>query len=276
MVRRMALIVGGSRGMGLAMANEFATHGFDLFLVARSEPELRAVADRLMADGETRVEILALDATDRTAPARIAAALDASRATLRYAVIAVGYWDAGASTQLAPETLERIVGVNVVAPHALQKAIVSKLAPGGGLLFVGSLAGCRPLPWVAAYAASKAHLHAAVMALRQEMHGTGIKICLLAPGAVRTAFIPRQAGGQWRWLFDLFASRPETVAFAAYRGLASDVPVIVPGLVWRLFWLGMRVLPDTLLDPVSRLALQTLRSGGPAAPVATSKHPARQ
>ena len=177
--------------------------------------------------------------------------------------------------QLSPDALERIVGVNVVAPHALQNAIIGKLAPGGGLLFVGSLAGCRPLPWVAAYAASKAHLHSAVMALRQEMRGTGIKICLLAPGAVRTTFIPRAAGRHWRWLFDLVASYPETVAFAAYRGLTSDVPVIVPGLFWRLCWLGMRILPDTLLNLMSRLALQALRSGGPAAAVAASNHPAR-
>ena len=267
MLRRTALIVGGSRGIGRALADEFAGQGYDLLLVARSEFELQAQARRIMAHFGTRVEILALDAGDSDAPARIATALDAHAATLEYAVIGVGAWHVGALAGMPAAELQRIIGINVLVPLALQRAILAKLAPDGGLLFIGSLAGCMPLPWLATYAAAKANLHASVLALRQEMRGTAIKVCLLAPGAVATDFIPRADGQRWRWLVDVVASRPETVAHAAFRGLVSGVPVIVPGLLWRIAWLGMRILPGPLLQWIARHALSALRPQGPGATV---------
>ena len=275
MTRRTALIVGGSRGIGLAIANAFAAHGYDLLLVARDAGKLEAAAASIRGKGQTQVDVLALDATEAAAPALIAAALAAANAELQFAVLGVGHWDIGAIDQLAPDALERVIRVNVVAPHALQKAIMERLAPDGGILFIGSLAGCMPLPWIAAYSAAKAHLHASVMALRQEAHGSGIKVCLLAPGAVRTDFIPLAPGQRWRWLLELFASSPETVAHAAFRGLASDVPVIVPGLFWRFAWLGMRLLPASLLSSISRLALRPLRPTGAPATTAPSLPSAR-
>ena len=58
-----------------------------------------------------------------------------------------------------------------------------------------------------------------------------------------------------RAIFDLLASKPETVAFAAYRGLKANVAVIVPGIVWRLAWFGLRLMPAPLLAWLTRRVL---------------------
>jgi uncharacterized protein len=125
-------------------------------------------------------------------------------------------------------------------------------------LFVGSLSGCLPVPWISAYAASKAGLHALVMALRQEQAGRTCNISLLAPGVVMTDFLPRVGQSRWQSLLDLLASSPETVARAAYRGFMADVAVIVPGMVWRFVWLGTRILPRPIIAWVSGILLRPI------------------
>ncbi|MFM9939401.1 MAG: SDR family NAD(P)-dependent oxidoreductase [Hyphomicrobiaceae bacterium] len=254
--RGTVLVVGGSRGIGLAIARKFAVEGFDLFLVARKASALASAAKMLEESG-TRVATLAIDATEKAAPALILQALQQCPEALHYAVISIGAWRSGSTADLDEASLQALIDTNTVAPHLLQRSLMPILErQRGGILFVGSLAGCMPLPWLSAYAASKAHLHASVLSLREEMHGLGVNVCLLAPGAVRTEFISWSSDSRWRWFVELLASTPETVAQAAYCGLRSDVPLIVPGVLWRLVWLGIRILPAPVLRRLSRLVLR--------------------
>ena len=118
-----------------------------------------------------------------------------------------------------------------------------------------------PAPGFALYGASKAFLHDMTLALREELRGTGVSVFLLTPGVVQTAFITGEGDAGRSW-FSWLRSSPETVAACAYRGLLSAQAVIVPGLVWRLVWFGMRILPV-------RLTAWILRAAQAAPPVAT-------
>ena len=242
----VVLIVGGSSGIGLALAEQFAHQGFDLLLVARSPDRLAVAADKLARRSTVAVATLALDATLPDAPGRVAATLQKQSTPLAYAVVTLGVWRGGPLLSADVEALRKTTEINVFAPHALMRTVVPLLQPRGGILFVGSLAGCLPLPQFSVYAASKAHLHAHVLALRQELAGSGRTACLLAPGIVATDFVA-SAQGIWTWLIALFASSPRAVAHAGVLGLQSNVPVIVPGVFWRLVWFGMRLQPAGLL-----------------------------
>jgi uncharacterized protein len=205
-----------------------------------------------------RVTSLALDATAEDAPDMILAALGPGGAGPLYVVISMGAWASGPMLDVTAPQLRSVIETNVVGPHALMRRLIPSIAPGGGILVVGSLAGCLSLPWLSVYGASKAHVQSSVLSLRAEVAGSGIAVCLLAPGAVSTGFVPRAADSGWRWIVDLVASTPQTVAHAAYCGLRSNVAIIVPGVVWRMMWLGLRVLPRSLTSWMSRLALQSL------------------
>lgn len=253
--REAVLIVGGSAGIGLAIATEFACRGYDVILIARDIARLTAAAEQLTAAHGIRATTLAMDATLTDAPARLIDALNASKQRVLYAVIGIGVWRAGSAASLTAADLRHILECNVTAPHALAQALLPRLAPTGGLLVVGSLAGCIALPWLSAYAASKSCLHAQTLALRMELATTGPGVTVLAPGIVRTDFLPRTGDTRWQWLIDLVGSSPQTVARAAYLGLRSNQAMVVPGLLWRSLWLGMRLLPAPIVRRLTRRLL---------------------
>lgn len=238
-----ALIVGGSTGIGLAIAREFAAQGHDLLLIARDAGQLTEAADDLRTAFPVGVHTLALDATADDAPARALAHLDTLGLPLDYAVVGLGTWQEGPLIDLLPADLRRLLDVNVVAQHAWQRALANRLPAGGGVLAVGSLAGLQTMPGMSAYAASKAGLHACTLALREEAASRGVGVSLLAPGAVRTRFLALDAHSRRGRLLDWFGSSPETVAHAAVLGLKSNTAVIVPGVLWRLLWFALKVLP---------------------------------
>ena len=241
------LIVGGSSGIGLALAKQFAQNGYDLVLAARDRSRLDAAAQQVTLGTSAIMHTLTLDTTMEGAPRRLVDALDASGAKLRYVVFGSGLYDAGPAYELTGHQLRRLLENNVVGLYALLQVLLPRLQPGTGLLFVGSLAGFATVPGLAGYASSKACLHALVRALREELAMRGFNVCLLAPGPVNTDFLPRSTGTLQQLVLDLVTSSPDTVARAAYCGLKSNSPVIVPGLIWRLAWLGMHIVPASLI-----------------------------
>lgn len=260
--RSTSVIVGGSAGIGLAIAEQFAACGHDVVIAARGEQRLgQAVAELTRRFGEKSV--ITGHVLDATAPdaGQFLADIVGRCGGRKYLVLAAADWQAIPMSEIAPAQLRRAAVANVLAPLELVRSVLPHLEPGDGILVVGSLAGCFPMPWMNLYSASKAHLHAAILGLRQELHDSGIKISLLAPGAVLTDFIPRQGGSRWRWAVDLAASSPDTVARAGRLGLLADQAFIVPGLLWRLGWIGSRLVPAGLQRHLARLALAPMASG---------------
>ena len=263
------------------MAEDMARRGARLVLVAREAERLEHAAAAIEAACTTCVQRVALDATSPEAPQRIASLLTRAGSGRRYVVIAIGAWYAGPIVGCPQALLDRLTVANATAPLAICRQALPHLRPGDGILVVGSLAGCVPLPWMSLYAATKAQLHAGALGLRAELAGTGIGMSVLAPGPVLTGFVPRRTGSSWRWLVDLACSSPETVARAGCKGLLSDTAFIVPGLLARIGWLGLRLLPAVALDRLARLLLAPLapaagRRGARTPPrgVEASSHPA--
>jgi short-subunit dehydrogenase len=258
-LRPVALITGGSAGIGLAIAREFAAHGHDLLLVARDATKLEVAALTLARSFPVRVHLLALDVAAADAGARVDRQLLESGLAVAWLVNNAGTWLAGAIRDSRPEELETALSTNIVAAHRLTRAVLPGMLERGhgAILNVGSLAGMTPAPGFALYAASKAFLHNMTIALREELRGTGVTVSLLAPGVVRTAFVSDKADAGRSW-FSWLQSSPETVARAAYRGMMSAQATIVPGLVWRPIWLGMRFLPVRTTAWVLRVAQSTL------------------
>jgi uncharacterized protein len=275
-LRPVALITGGSAGIGLAIAREFAAHGHDLLLVARDATKLEVAALTLARSFPVRIHLLALDVADADAVTRINRELLESGLTVAWLVNNAGTWLAGAICDSRPEDLEAALSTNVVAAHRLTRAVLPGMLERGigAILNVGSLAGMAPAPGFALYPASKAFLHDMTIALREELRDTGVTVSLLSPGMVRTSFVGGETGGR-SWLSWLQSS-PETVARAAYRGMISAQATIVPGLVWRLIWLGMRILPVRTTAWVLRVAQSALPTAAsseelvPTSPAATT------
>ena len=250
--KHVALITGGSRGIGRATAAEFAAHGHPLALVARNGDALLRAAEALRSDYGVPVTTYPLDITVKGAPERLQRALARDDLNVRYLVNNAGYWSRG-SVELTPiDDLERVVSTNILAPLRLAKTFLPQLAAAnGGILWMSSLAALMPTPAFASYGASKAFITAVSVAMQHECRARKIMVCVVLPGLVRTDFVTSNATSIW---YRMCASAPETVARAAYRGFLSGQATVVPGLLSRVMYFGIKSLPAPVTQGIFHVA----------------------
>ncbi|HWC97251.1 MAG TPA: SDR family NAD(P)-dependent oxidoreductase [Candidatus Sulfopaludibacter sp.] len=192
MDRPLAVVTGASSGIGLALAEQFAEHGFDLLITASSDA-IREVVDRLDGFGG-RVETFQADLSEY---AGVEALYERIRATGRPVDAVAINAGVGVSGDFARETsLEdelRLINLNVTSSVHLAKPVLKDMvARGSGrLLITSSIAGTMPAPFIAVYGASKAFLKSFAEAIREELKDTGVTVTALMPGATETNFFHR-------------------------------------------------------------------------------------
>jgi short-subunit dehydrogenase len=253
----LVLITGGSRGIGRAIAAEFARHGHSLALVARDVDALRRAADELVREHAVRVHTYAADLSKMGAAEHVCAALAADGLSVKYLVNNAGDWSWGRLQDTDIDALEHLVDTNVLAPLRLTKALLPQLAAArGGVLFMSSLAALLPTPAFATYGASKAFLASLALGLHEECRAEGVMSCVVFPAVVRTEFISPNAEMLW---YRLLARSPKTVARASYRGFLTGQAVVVPGLLARVLYLGVKVLPTRVSQGIFNAATASHR-----------------
>jgi hypothetical protein len=246
------VITGGSEGIGLALAHRFAARGKALLLVARREEVLAAAATELRSRHGARVEVLPLDLVEAGAHRRLEAFLAGlgGHADVLVNNAAIGH--AGPFAEADPELLERLVTLNVAVPLRLMRHFLPGMRRRrrGGILNLASLGGYVPGPWQAAYYASKAALISASEAIAAEVHADGVRVTVVAPGPVATAFHARMGaeGALYRRIVP--GATAASVARWAVMGHEMGLRVVVPGFLSILGFAACRVLPHGILVPI--------------------------
>ena len=184
---RWAIVTGASSGLGREFALALAGRGHPVLAVARREERLRALAEEVRSSGG-RVEPLVADLSTTAGVETLLA-----RAALLDVELLVN--NAGLATYgpFAATPVERereLVRLNVETIVALTHGLLpALLARGqGGVINVSSQMAFQPMPYFAAYAASKAFVLSFSEALAEELRGTGVRVTTLAPGFVATEF----------------------------------------------------------------------------------------
>jgi NAD(P)-dependent dehydrogenase (short-subunit alcohol dehydrogenase family) len=219
----VALVTGASRGLGLAIAREYARRGLGLILTARNRHELHVAAEELRAT--TDVLTLAGDVADQLhAEALVAAGLQ------RFGHIDVLINNAselGPSPmpqlqELGIDDFETILQVNLVAPLRLSQLVLPgmRAAHSGLIVNVTSDAGVQAYPTWGGYGASKAGLEQLSRIMAAELEGSGVRVYVVDPGDMNTAMhAAAEPGVDLSGLPD-----PEVVAPAFVRLLDESAP----------------------------------------------------
>jgi len=126
----------------------------------------------------------------------------------------------------------------------------------GGILNVSSSAGFLPIPKFAVYAATKAYVTSFSEALRAELRGTGVSVCVLCPGPVVTEFqeVANRPGEQPDSGPEFVHVPVDQVVRDALAALEADRPLVIPGLAMKLGMFLVRLTPMPILRVVSRFS----------------------
>jgi NAD(P)-dependent dehydrogenase (short-subunit alcohol dehydrogenase family) len=218
----VALVTGGSRGLGLALSRELAQQGCRLVICARDESELEAARIDLEQLG---AEVLAIpcDVSDQT---QVAAMVET--VTRQYGRIDVLVNNAGIIVVAPVETLtradfERVMAVNFWGVLNPTLAVLPGMrARGSGrIVNITSIGGKFPMPHLLPYTCAKFAAVGLSQGLRAELADAGISVTTVVPGLMRTgSYLRAEFGGEqeaeYRW-FALNSSAPYPIAIGADR-----------------------------------------------------------
>lgn len=231
---KVALITGGSRGLGRQMALAFADAGADIIVSSRKADACEAVVAEVEAKGRRAVAIPAhaakWDEMDRLADEAWAAF-----GRLDILVANAGMGPLVPSHEVSEALFDSVVGLNFKGPFRLMANIAHRMAEGkgGAILATSSIASLRPTPRVVPYAGAKAALNAMVVSMAHE-YGPKVRINGIAAGPFLTD-ISKAWTEEARQTADNAAGRPgrpeEIVTSALY--LASPASSFVTGSVIR-------------------------------------------
>jgi uncharacterized protein len=254
----IALITGGSTGLGAAFARRLAADGHDLVLVARGEERLEEIACALRAAHGVRVETLPADLAvaggRELVEQRLAdGAVPVDVLVNNAAVVVRELFD-----EAPVDALQEELDVNVTAVLRLTRAVLpGMIARGrGAVVNVASFAGYLS-PAGSSYAAGKAWVLSFTDTVAASLVGTGVRVMVVVPGPVRTGHHERNGlppGRSRMWL------EPEVVVDRCLADLARGRAVSVPGAVYRAV-AGVLELPRTVLRGLSRLARRNRERG---------------
>src|SRR5438876_3862894 len=247
-----ALITGASAGIGREFARQLAGRARSLILVARREQKLNELRDELRQKHPNPVvHVRETDLADPAQLKELMAWLDREEINVDLLINNAGLGDIGSFVTSDARRNEQVMLVNMVALTSLTRHLLPQMIrrKQGGILNVSSSAGFLPMPGFAVYAASKAYVTSFSEALHAEVRGTGVTVCALCPGPVRTEFqeVAKRPEGPVENAPEFAVVTVEQVVRDALRALESNRPLIIPGLKMKLSMLLVRMTPMPIL-----------------------------
>jgi NAD(P)-dependent dehydrogenase (short-subunit alcohol dehydrogenase family) len=181
MTSRIAIVAGAGTGLGQATALRLHAEGLTVVAVDRSEAGLKELPDAI------RTEVA--DATDPTVPGPLVDRLVGEVGSPDVLVNTIGAYEPGDATAVTPETLRRMIDVNVGPALWLTQAVVPHMEGrgAGAIVHVAARPGVEPTAGIAAYGVSKAALVHLVRTFDVELRAHGIRVNAVLPEVMATA-----------------------------------------------------------------------------------------
>ena len=200
---RAAIVTGGSRGIGFAIAAALVSRGSRVAITGRNQSDLEAAAKRLTAVARGAAEVMPI-AGDVGRPRDAAETIEA--AVRRFGALDMLINNAGIGilknvTDMSVEEWDSLIRTNLSGVFYCSHAAIPHLnrRGGGWIINISSLAGKNAFAGGAAYCASKAALNAFSESLMQEVRYDNIRVNYIMPGSVATGFAGRGESGEADW-----------------------------------------------------------------------------
>lgn len=255
---KWTLVTGASAGIGEAIAEQLAAAGAHLIVTARRTDRLSALASKLTAKHGTRVEVFEADLAQPGAGREIHAFTTGKGIEVDLLVNNAGFGTFGHIQDLPEDRLLEMVQVNCSAVLQLTRLYVPGMVARrrGDILIVASTAAFQAVPFLAAYAATKAFDLIFAEGIAEELRPFGVRVCALCPGSTNTEFqqVAQEPDRAFR-----FAETAEKVARAGLEGLARGESCMISGTRNRWMVTAERLAPRSF---VAKMAAKVMRPEG--------------
>jgi short-subunit dehydrogenase len=258
------VVTGASSGLGREMAKQLVQeHGANVIAVARRRDRLEALAAEL-ENGTSRVHPLVADLAEPADVARVFTEATAN-GPVRGVVLNAGVTYYGHALEQDLESFDKLLATNVSALVHLclrfSRYFVQQ-QNDGGVLLVSSMAGFAPLPYQAAYAATKAFVTSYGRSLSYELKGK-VNVSVFAPGGIATEMLELSGLDRKFKAGDVGIMSAEECARLALDGFRRRRMLTVPGASNKLMAAGMKLAPNGVLLPaIARIYEGALPEGG--------------
>jgi len=255
---KWALVTGASAGIGRAVAEQLAAAGAHLIVTARRTDRLSALASNLVSKHGNRIEVFSADLAKPGAAREIHQFTTGKGIEVDLLVNNAGFGAFGHIQDISEDRLLEMVQVNCSAVLQLTRLYLPGMIERrrGDILIVASTAGFQAVPFISAYAATKAFDLIFAEGIAEELHPFGVRVCALCPGSTNTEFqqVARQPDRAFR-----FAETAEKVARVGLEGLARGESCVISGTGNRWMVAGERLAPRSF---VVRMAAKMMRPEG--------------
>jgi NAD(P)-dependent dehydrogenase (short-subunit alcohol dehydrogenase family) len=191
---KVALITGGTTGIGLATARVFAAEGAKVIVTGRNAESLAAARKEL----GVAAEVIASDASDKEQIRSLVEQIRRSHGKIDVLFLNAGIAKFAPVSDTPDDLIEEQLRVNYIGPFLALREALPLLGKGASVIVNSSLVTHRGLPASAAYAASKAAVRALAFVSASELAPRGIRVNVVSPGPIETPIfgkmgLPREA-----------------------------------------------------------------------------------
>lgn len=246
-----ALITGASKGIGKAIATELARRRYNVLLVARSEKQLRELAEQLAEIYAVQAHYLAVDLSEAGAAQRVFDWCETQAYTVQTLVNNAGHGLSGPFEKYTIAEHENVMTVNMTALMQLCRLFVPVLRqqPKAYILNIASSAAYQAVPGLSLYAATKAFVLTFSRGLHQELRKTAVSVTAVSPGATDTDFATRaQVGEKALKAAEKVNMTPDAVAKIAVDSMLAGKTEAITGVINKLGAFAAWLLPKGFVE----------------------------
>ena len=227
----------------MELAKEFAKHGHDILIVARTSSKLEALKTELEQTYQVKVEMFVADLSNEDERNQLYAYTQNNNLEVEILVNNAGFGDSNAYLDTAWERHKNMVDLNVLALMHLSHLYGNEMRTRGKgrILNVASAAAFSAGPYMSVYYASKAFVLSLGGALHEELKGSEVTVTTLCPGPTTTDF-EKNAGLENTKMFQVVGvETAESVAKCGYKGVMKGKAVIYHGMITKWFNIISRI-----------------------------------